>query len=255
MIARHSLIILQPAGTHIVVSVNGIPLHEATMPPTEGITTTTALDHWLHPGENLIVLDVRGGYRQPTGKLLTRVYKTDTRSLAVEVEWPRDAIPPLLPGVATSAGIASKIFAVATPHETPLHETAPATSVPFEGNDLAWAPIEALHASFERGDANGVYDALEFRAREYFRLNQASEGGPEKLRSDTANRITAPYTMVPLERNVTKFEPCAGGRLVSVSRVDGAPLIAGELPGPEKSGFQIQRVFLVLSDGRYRILH
>ncbi len=250
MNGSQSLIVIQPAATHVAVSVNGIPLHERTMPPSEGESTTTPVDHWLRPGEN--VLSLRAYDCRPGATTITRVYSAAGRSYLAEIVWPRDFAA--LDG-AEPTRVLSKSFTMPETHLTPAYATAPRVSVPPEGTPETWAPIEALHGAFAEGRPDGVFDGLSFQSAERHRYHPTRSAGVDVLRAHANERVTAPYKMVPLDREQTRFESCADGKLVRVRRIDGVPLIAGEPTTPDTPGYQLSRVFLILSEGRYRILH
>jgi hypothetical protein len=253
MAARYGLVTAQSEETHIIVFLNGLRLYDTVMPTDRYKSETVPPDHWLKPGNNELTLKVVSGVVGPVTVVSATLWDGDTNEKLALIQWPHDF--PVVPTTGIRMDTCSKAFSIPLDHKRPLFMDAPVTDVPPEGNDALWAPVLGLHGGLSRGEPDPVFDGLEFRAREYNRFYEVAASTPEATRKTVDDRVTAPYQMIPIDKDVTRFEPSTDGRLVCVRRLDGLPVIAGKPTVPDIPTCVLERPILVMNEGRYRILY
>ncbi|MFO0615800.1 MAG: hypothetical protein U0414_24615 [Polyangiaceae bacterium] len=256
--ARYGLIVAQSGATHIGVSINDIPLHDVGLPRETFKGATTPPDHWLMPGANVLTMRVKDGVVGPSTAVNATVWDGETDERLAEIHWPHDYAvddPTRFQHGSAPREVVARPFAIPDTHRRPIYMDAPRRDVPLRGDAEAWAPIEAFHDAFERGDRDGVFEGLSLKASEWFRYYQASMSTPEAVRKMVEDMVPGPYEMLPLDRGATVFEPIAGGRMLRVLRADGLPLITGRCADPSIKPCLLPRPFLVFHEGRYRILY
>lgn len=257
MPARYGLIMAQSQSTHVVGSLNDIPLHDRAMPVDEFIGATTPPDHWLMPGPNVLTLQVPKGSVGPTTAIKATVWDGDTDTRLAEIEWPRDfsnGDPRMLLHGASPAHPVSVPFVMPDDHPRPFYMDAPVRDVPVNGDDEAWQPILAFHRGFVEGDRDAVAEGFALRAEVWDRAYDAKISKPGAVRQMVEDKVRGPYDMLPLDRDLTRFERIAGGRMLRVKRLDGLPLIAGKGRHEGAEPAVLPMPFLVFREGRYRIV-
>ena len=91
------------------------------------------------------------------------------------------------------------------------------------------------------------------KTEEHHRFHGVDESAPETVRRVVGERVQEPYSMQPLDRSLTVFEPRAESRLYRVTRLDGRPVIYG-YPETAKAPAYKVNPFLVFARDAYRIL-
>ena len=255
METRHAFIVEQTGDTHIVASINGIPIHDGATPPETTRAPTRPADHWLSPGENTLTLDVRRGTLGPATSVNATVWDGIADARLAEIHWPQDfpVDPKDKVHGASPLGAVTKRFSIPDDHTRPVYMDAPVHDVPIHGSSEAWAPIRAFHEAFVRGDKDGVLEGLSLRASEWHRYYEAEISKPEVVRKLVDDSVPGTYNMMPLDQALTRFEPCAGGRMYKVSRTDGRPLIYGKCTTGDVKPCTLDAPFIVWNDNRYRI--
>lgn len=237
-------------GTAMSVVLNGIPLYDSVMGPSEALSTTTSPDQWMVPGENTLSLTMKRGEVGPTTAISTTLRDMDTNLMLATVTWPGDF------ATATESaplGTRTAVFQVPATHGRPVFQDAPRAILPVEGNAAAWAPLEALVAAFRAGDAAGVHEGIRLKSEEHHRFHGAAASSPETLSRVVSERVQEPYVMQPLDRSQTVFEPCADGRMHRVRRLDGRPVIHGYPAGARAPVYSLSPFIVFVGDG-YRLL-
>jgi len=235
--------------TAMMVCLNGIPVYDRAV-ENEALSTTSAPDQWLVPGQNTVSLTMKRGTVGPTTAIAVFVRDMRTNTKIATLQWPADFATPTDPA---PLGTRVASFDVDESHERPVFMDAPRTVIPPEGNAMAWAPIEAMVRAFQSGDSNGVYEAIRLKTEEHHRFHDVKESAPETVRGLVEKRVKEPYWMLPLERDLTIFEPCADGKVYRVQRIDGKPVIYG-YPATAKAPAYKINPFLVLVGNGYQLL-
>lgn len=235
--------------TSMMVSVNGIPLYDRTL-GNEARSTTISPDQWLMPGLNTISLTMKRGEVGPTTAISTTIRNAITNTKLATVTWPDDFV---IPAAVAPMGIHTATFLVPDTHERPMYMDAPRPKLPREGDAAAWAVLHSLVAAFRAGDAQRVFEAIRTKSDEHHRFHGVDESAPGTVSRVVHERVKEPYWMLPLDRDLTIFEPCADGRLHRVLRLDGRPVIYG-YPATAKAPVYSMNPFLILTQTGYRIL-
>lgn len=251
MPARHHYNVQLGLTVNAAVRVNGITVHHGSSPTQDGITGP--VDHLLSPGENHLEVEIRAG--DPThgsAHFHASIRRSVVGSIITQLDWPADfpALPPPAPPYPT---LQVRPFLMSEDHPRPLFADAPAERVPLEGTDETWAPIRALQAAFERGDAAAVQELLSTRVAEAHRFYDLPLTSPAGAQAAIGARMAAPYDMLPLYGGHVVFIECAGGRAVQLLRLDGRPAIAGQSRADPKLRF-LSNPVLVRQGGVYRIV-
>ncbi|NUQ73911.1 MAG: hypothetical protein HUU21_10165 [Polyangiaceae bacterium] len=249
MKTTYCLQVHQSHDTAIMVSLNDVPVYDRVL-GNEARGTTSSPDQWLFPGENTISLTMKRGEVGPTTAISTILRDAVTNVKLATLTWPDDFATPDDPA---PLGTRTALFELPATHGRPIFMDAPRPILPREGNAAAWAPLEAIVAAFRAGDADGVYEAIRLKAEEHHRFHDVDESSPATVRRVVGQRVQEPYAMQPLDREITVFEPAAGGRLHRVTRLDGRPVILG-YPAAAKAPVYSMNPFLVFTGDSYRIL-
>lgn len=239
----------QSHDTALMVSVNDVPLYDRAL-GDEARGTTSSPDQWLMPGANTLSLTMKRGEVGPTTAISTTLRDAVTNTKLATLTWPADFATPT---ESAPLGTRTASFNVPATHGRPVFMDAPRTTIPREGNALSWAALEAITAAFRAGDADAVYEAIRLKSEEHHRFHGVDESSPETVKRVVSQRVQGPYTMQPLDRSGTVFEPCHDGRLYRVTRLDGRPVIHGyptSAPGP---AYSVNPFLVFVRDG-YRIL-
>jgi len=257
MPARYGLIVAQSQSTHIIGSLNDIPLHDRTMPVDEFIGATTPPDHWLMPGPNVLTLRVAEGTVGPTTAVKATVWDGDENTKLAVIEWPTDfsnGDPRALLHGASPGHPVSVPFLIPEDHPRPFYMDAPEIDVPIQGDDATWQPILDFHRAFEQGDRAGVTEGFALRAEVWDKAYDAEISKPGAIQEMVEKHVKGSYRMLPIDRDATRFERIAGGRMLRVKRLDGLPLIAGKGDHEGAEPALLPMPFLVFHQGRYRIV-
>jgi hypothetical protein len=259
---RHGLTV------NAAVRLNGITLHHGSTTSQDGITAP--VDHFLQPGENVLEVEIRTA--DPTSGsafFYAGILGSRDEIARVELSWPEDfpALPPPVPPFPT---LQARPFVMPADHPRPVFMDAREERVPAEGTDETWAPIRALHAAFERGDADEVADLFASRAAELHRFHELADTTPAGARAMAQAMVSGAYEMAPLTMGpqaapnpaspsappilggAVYFRECAGGRAVQLLTHDGRPSILGRSRENPKQRFFFNPV-LVREGGVYRI--
>lgn len=235
--------------TSMMVSLNGIPIYDRTL-GDEARSTTMAPDQWLIPGVNTLALTMKRGEVGPTTAISTVIKNLELGAKLATVTWPDDFATPT---ESAPLGTRMATFAVPETHERPMFMDAVRPNLPREGDAEAWACLENLVSAFQAGDASRVFDALRTKSDEHHRFHGVEESAPSTVQKVVGERVKEPYWMLPLDRDLTIFEPAADGRLYRVTRLDGRPVIFG-YPATAKAPVYAMHPFLILTRDGYRIL-
>lgn len=255
--ARYALVIAQSQDTHIVTSLNDIPLRDTIMPVDLARNSTTPPDHWMMPGPNVLTLEVKRGVVGPETAIDAVVWQADTKAHLAELRWPRDfTTDPLeLAHGGGPRNTMAKPFVLPDDHPRPIYMDAPVRDVPLRGDDATWAPIRAFHDAFLRGDKEGVREGLSLRVEVWNRAYQSKNSDPAAVQAELDKNVPAPFKMLPLEPEATVFEPIAAGRMLRVRRLDRIPLIAGQCVEPgDTQPAKLEMPFLIFHDNRWRMI-
>jgi hypothetical protein len=259
MPSRYGFIVAQSQDSHIVASLNDIPLRDTIMEVDRFKSSTVPPDHWLMPGPNVMTLKIVRGVVGPETSINANMWDGDTKEHLAEIHWPKDfsADPAeLAHGSRPRTLSITKPFVLPDSHPKPFYADAPVRDVPLRGDEETWAPIKAFHDAFERGDKDGVLEGLSLRLEVWAKAYQSSNASSGAVRAELEKNVPAPFKMLPLEPDATVFEPIAGGKMLRVRRLDRLPVIAGRClydgPGPEPA--ELEAPFLVYLDNRYRIV-
>ncbi|MFO0617584.1 MAG: hypothetical protein U0414_33630 [Polyangiaceae bacterium] len=268
MPSRYGFVVAQSQDSHIVASLNDIPLRDTIMPVDRYKSSTVPPDHWLMPGPNVMTLEVVRGVVGPETAINANLWDGDTKEHLAEIHWPKDfsSEPAELAhgGRPITASVA-KAFVLPDSHPRPFYADAPVRDVPLRGDPQTWAPIRAFHDAFTRGDKAGVLEGLSLRLEVWARAYQSKNADPGAVAAELDRNVPAPFKMLPLDPDATVFEPIAGGKMLRVRRLDRLPVIAGkcvdedttpadlgEPRGPQPA--KLETPFLVFLDNRYRIV-
>lgn len=235
--------------TAMMVCLNGIPVYDRAV-GNETISTTSAPDQWLVPGQNTMSLTMKRGEVGPTTAIAVFMRDMRTNTKLASIQWPADFATPTDPA---PLGTRVASFDVDATHERPVFMDAPRTIIPPEGNEMAYAPLEAMVRAFQSADPDGVYEAIRLKTEEHHRFHGVQASAPETVRRLVAERVKEPYWMQPLDRDQLFFEPCADGRLHRVTRRDGNPVIYGYPATAKAPAYKINPFLILMGDG-YRIL-
>jgi hypothetical protein len=233
----------------LMVCLNDVPVYDRAV-ADESVGVSSAPDQWLVPGTNTVSLTMKQGEPGPSTAIAVFVRDMRTNTKLATIRWPQDFAIPTNPA---PLGTRTHTFEIESTHERPVFMDAPRTDIPLHGNDLAWAPIEAMVQAFLKGDAQGVFEAIRFKTDEHHRFHGVQESAPETVQKLAAERVKEPYAMQKLDRDITIFEPHAEGRVYRVRRLDGRPVIYG-YPATAKEPVYTVNPLLVFSGDRYRIL-
>lgn len=234
-----------------VVRVNGFTIHHGRSTSQDGISGP--LDHLLAPGENDLEVDVLAADPgHPGAYFHASVLHAVDESPAAQLDWPRDfpALPPPAPPFPL---IQRRTFMVGEDHPRPLFASALVEDVPPEGTDETWAPVRALHAALERGEAAPIVDLFATRSAEWGRFYAGPHTSMAALREEAAANVPGPYAMAPIGRGDVVFRRCAGGRAVQLVRVGDGPAISGQCVANPKLRYRADPI-LVRDGGVYRIV-
>jgi hypothetical protein len=253
MPARYHYHISHGRSVSCAVRVNGITIHHGA---TEGTQDGLAgpIDHFLEPGENRLEVDIRlADPGDEQAHFYAGVFANEGDVPLALLEWPKD-FPPLPEPAPPFPTLQLRLFAVPDDHPKPLFSDARAERVPLDGTDETWAPVRALHAAFERGDAGTIGDLLSMRvleAHKFYDLPETTEAGARQLVAE--GMAGGPYDMLPLYGGQVVFQECAGGRAVQLIRPDGRPAIFGRCRANPKQAY-ISNPVLVRHQGAYRFI-
>lgn len=254
---RYGLIVAQSQSTHVVTSLNDIPVHDRAMPADQYKGATTPTDHWLMPGPNVLTLQVPKGTVGPTTAIDATVWDGDTDTTLAEIHWPRDfsnGDPRAFLHGASPGHPVTVPFVMPDDHPRPFYMDAPVIDVPIEGDDETWKPILAFHRAFVEGDREGVMQGFALRAEVLDKAYDFTVSKPGAVRAMVEKNVQGPYRMLPIDRDATRFERIAGGRMLRVKRLDGLPLIAGTGDHDGADPAVLPMPFLVFREGRYQIV-
>lgn len=233
----------------LMVCLNDIPVYDRVV-DGESLGVAIAPDQWLVPGPNTVSLTMKRGEAGPSTAIAVFVRDMRADTVLATIRWPHDFALPTNPA---PLGTRTHTFAIEGTHDRPVWMDAPRTDIPLRGNDLAWAPIEAMMQAFLKGDALGVFEAIRFKTDEHHRFHDVEESAPETVQKLAAERVKEPYAMQKLDRDITIFEPHAEGRVYRVRRLDGRPVIYGYPITAKEPVYNINPL-LVFAGDRYRIL-
>lgn len=252
MPARYHYHIRHGLTVNVAVRVNGFTVHHGSTDSQDGIAGP--IDHFLEPGENRLEVEIRTA--DPTdgqAHFYAGVLANEGDVPLAEIEWPND-FPELPPPAPPFPTLQFRLFTVPDDHPKPLFSDALSETVPLDGTDETWAPVRALHAAFERGDAAAIGELLSTRVEEahkFYALPDTTPAGASRLVAE--GMAAGGYDMLPIFGGQVVFLECAGGRAVQLLRLDGRPAIFGRCRANPKQAY-ISNPVLVRHEGVYRFI-
>src|SRR5690348_12643192 len=109
--------------TELMVSLNGIPVYDRAV-GNEALSTTSAPDQWLVPGENTLSLTMKRGVVGPTTAIAVFVRDMRPNTKIASLQWPANFATPTDPA---PLGTRSVSFTIDSTHERPVFMDAPRT--------------------------------------------------------------------------------------------------------------------------------
>ena len=218
--------------------------------PSQDIITMP-INRFLVPGKNTLEAAVLSGDPTPKSAYFNasvRSYADDKLRLA-EFDWKEAIAEPGAAGPAVSRVIP---FDVEEAHPRPAWMDAKPESFPTHGSAELRAPIRELEAALAAGSSDGVFNALSFRAAEFYRMEKFPEAAPDAARALAAEHVKAPFDVRPARDEDLVFSPAAGGRAVRVDRRDGTPAIQAMSTTDSKTSYVLSPL-MVRHDGRFRM--
>jgi hypothetical protein len=249
----------QGTGVAVRALLNDLPFHRGD--GQRNITVSAPANHLLLPGENVLTLEIYKAPRPLDSLALegpvtfTLMVHEDGTPIVHQVDWPTVwADVPFkertLPFVHVSRFLADERL----PH--PIYWDSPPTKFDLRGLPGQHEAVREVYRSFLAGDADAFIELNHFKLEERQRFYpDTPELSTAFQREALARDFSHDWHVRPLDQENLEelvFESRAGGRVCSVTRLDGGSAIEAVAKDDSRSAFATD-LFLTLRDGRWRV--